>query len=99
MLFARLYRRVIVPDACGLIKTYSRYAMLEPNFSTSKRLLNVDACAVAVDSVLGRATSEGLGSLLENYKSIVSTYLEHEEHSCHCHLPIKCWLLIGYPWF
>jgi hypothetical protein len=39
------------------------------------RPLNVHASTVAVDSVLGRAARERLGSLLEDYTANVSTIL------------------------
>jgi hypothetical protein len=95
-----VYRRVccaIHPGACSLINAYLKYALITPAIATPPRLLNVDAHAVAVDGVLSGSTGEWLSSLLEDYDLV--SELPKPIKTMALHLPIKFWLLMGYPWF
>lgn len=68
----------------------------ECRLSRERSCLLVDAGAVAGDRVLGWATREWLSTLLEDC-TISSIHVLEKGGSRD--LPIKCWLLMGYPWF
>jgi hypothetical protein len=67
---ARHFHCAICSSAFSLTNTYTRYAAILTASARPPRLLNVDVRAVAVHGELGRATGEGLSSLLEDYKLI-----------------------------